>query len=187
MILLIIGLALWAGVHISKALAPNVRAQLINKMGLGPYKGLFALLVIAALLLMIQGWKHTDPVSLYHISHPALLGVLQLIALIGLLLFFSARYPNRVKRIIRHPQLTGLKIWATAHILMNGDSRALLLFGGLLAWAVVEVILINKRDGAWQKPAPAKLSTELTGLVISLVVIGLIVHFHEYLAGVRIL
>ena len=53
----------------------------------------------------------------------------------------------RVVGVIRHPQLTAVKLWAVAHLLVNGDSASLLLFGGLLVWAVLEVVIINKQDG----------------------------------------
>ena len=187
MVLLVAGLLLWSLVHLSPALKPSLRSNLVQSIGEGPYKGLFAVVIIGALYLMIQGWKSIEPTVYYQIGHPAVLGILQLLVIIGLVLFFSSRYPNRIKRTIRHPQLTGVKIWATAHLIMNGDSRSLVLFGGILAWAVLEVIFINRRQREWVKPAPAKLGIELTGLVISLLVIGLIVHFHQYLAGVKII
>ena len=53
---------------------------------------------------------------------------------------------------MRHPQLTAVKIWAVAHLLVNGDLASLVLFGGLLAWAVVEVIVINRSE-VWVRPA----------------------------------
>ena len=56
----------------------------------------------------------------------------------------------RLSARIRHPQLTGFKTWAVAHLLVNGDVASFVLFGGLLAWAVVAVILINL-DGTENK------------------------------------
>ena len=51
MTMLILGLVLWIGVHLFPSVMPGARASLINKLGEGPYKGLFALDVVLAILL----------------------------------------------------------------------------------------------------------------------------------------
>ncbi len=188
MTLLITGLLLWSVVHLSLSITPNIKKCAIEKIGLGPYKGIFALLIFSSLALIIFGWRTAEPVFLYDIaSSHAIRGILMLLAIIGLLVFFSAKYPNRLKPIIRHPQLIGLKIWALAHLLLNGDTRSIWLFGVLLTWAVLEVIFINKRDGKKPLIIQSSIKTELIGLIISLIVIGVIICFHQYIAGVAII
>jgi hypothetical protein len=82
---------------------------------------------------------------------------------------------------IRHPMLTAVKIWAFAHLLVNGDLASMVLFGGLMAWAVVSLILINRQEPAWVPPAPGPLRNDLIYGGIMLVVFGVIVFIHNWL------
>ena len=74
-----------------------------------------------------------------------------------------------------------------AHLLANGDSRSLVLFGGLAAWCVLEMLLINRRDGAWVKPAPPSWTVEVIGIAIGLAVAALFIGIHPWIAGVPVL
>ena len=60
-------------------------------------------------------------------------------------------------------------LWAIAHLLVNGDLASPVLFGGVLLWAVVEMMLINHREG---KPASLKPAQSLgrEGLAIAVTV-----------------
>jgi hypothetical protein len=77
---------------------------------------------------------------------------------------------------MRHPQLTGFKIWATAHLLVNGDLASVILFGGLLAWAVVTVIVINRAQPQWTpKPTrPGATVKAIAGTIFAVVAIMLV-------------
>ena len=94
--------------------------------------------------------------------------------------------PSRLRRVVRHPQLSGVALWGIAHLLLNGDSRALLLFGGMTVWAVVEILAINHRDGNWVKPEAPGAATELVNLLIAAGVVALLVYLHPWLAGVAV-
>ena len=100
------------------------------------------------------------------------------------MLFGAAHQPTRIKRVVRHPQLTGMLVWSLSHLLSNGDTRSLALFGGLGLWALIEMLLISRREGAWQKPHGPALSIEVRGIVISTVVFFVLVFLHPYFAGV---
>jgi uncharacterized membrane protein len=41
--------------------------------------------------------------------------------------------------------LVAIKIWALAHLLINGDAGGMLLFGSFLAWAVFDRIAVKRR------------------------------------------
>jgi uncharacterized membrane protein len=77
-------------------------------------------------------------------------------------------------------------LWGLAHLLLNGDSRSLLLFGGMLAWAVAEIFAINRRDGVWIKAEAPALSADLINIVIAAIVVGVLVYVHPWIAGVTI-
>ena len=84
-------------------------------------------------------------------------------------------------RKMRHPMLTGVKVWALAHLLVNGDVPSFVLFGGLLAWAVAEMIMINKAQPDWTPPAPAPKRKEIAALGGTVVVFAVIAAIHYWL------
>ena len=185
MTLLVLGILLFAGLHLVKSLAPELRAGLIARLGAMPYRGLFSLLVLGSVGLIVLGWRSSVPQYVYSPS-PALQHPAMTVILVAFLLMVASSRPSRLRRIVRNPQLSGVVLWAGAHLLLNGDSRSLVLFGGLGLWALVEIVAINRRDGVWIKdPAPG-LGTDLANLVIALVVVAVVVFIHPWLAGVPI-
>jgi uncharacterized membrane protein len=185
MLLLIAGIVLWAAVHLFVALAPDARRALIDRIGLAPYKGLFSLALVGALVLIVLGWRATPPVSLW-LPPTGMRHATLLLMPIAVILFISARAPSDIKQIIRHPQLTGVKLWAVSHLLANGETRSVILFGGLLAWAVLEVIFINRRDGARVKPAPVGALKTTISALIGLLITGVLIYAHPWFAGMPV-
>ena len=87
---------------------------------------------------------------------------------------------------VRHPQLTSKIVWLIAHLLVNGDSRSIILFGSMGLWAALEIIAINRRSGEWEKAAPPARPREIKGLVISLVIFAVAAYAHPYIVGVSL-
>ena len=186
MILLLLGVILWSAVHFVPSLAPALKTRFIEAFGEKTYKIVFSLIVAASVLLMILGWRSADPAFLYAFgawSGP----VTTLLVLCAFLLMGAANHPTRIKRVIRHPQLTGLVVWSVAHLISNGDSRSLILFGGLGLWALAEIFLISARDGAWVKPDAPSLAIEFRGLAISFVIFFVAMALHPWFAGVPVI
>lgn len=184
--MLVLGILLWAVTHLFVALGVDARKRIIDSIGLNPYKGLFSLALVLSLVLIVMGWKampgemlYVPPMGMRHLT-------LSLMP-IAVILFTSARAPTDIKQIIRHPQLTGVKLWAVAHLLSNGETRAVILFGGMLAWAVLEVILINRRDGAWVKPARVGVAKTIVSAIIGLLVTVALVFGHRLFTGVQLI
>lgn len=183
MTLLIAGVVLWSITHLFKAVAPGARTRMVDRFGLGPYKGLITLDIVIALLLIVFGWKSTMPVALYA---PPLYGspIPSAAVLLAIVLFVTSSTPNNLKRYIRHPQMTAVVLWGAGHLLTNGESRSVILFGGLAIWAILEMIFINKRDGQWLKPNAVPLSKDIIMLIIAAAACALLVYFHASLFGV---
>lgn len=80
--------------------------------------------------------------------------------------------------------LTGVSVWALSHLLTNGTTRALVLFGGIGLWALIEIILINRRDGAYTKPEAPEFSEEVKGLFFSAGMLIAVLLLHPYFTGV---
>lgn len=171
MIVLILGLALWWAAHLFKRLAPDTRARLGDRG-----KGLVAVALVVSVVLMVLGYKAAPYIGIW--TPPAFLVHLNnLLMVLAFYLYAASGMKTAITRRIRHPQLTGFKTWAVAHLLVNGDLASILLFGGLLAWAVVAVIRINRAEPSWTLPPPAPARKEVIAVlaaVVATVVVGLI-------------
>lgn len=178
MILLIIGLFLWCGAHYFKRFAPERRAAM------GDRGRLFATLgIIAGVILMIIGYRAAEfipvwnpPTFMVHVNNTLMFFALWVF---GSSAAKGAKAWPAYK--IRHPQLLGFKLWALAHLLVNGDLASIILFGGLLAWAVGSVILINRAEPDWTPPQRAGIATRVRLAVITLVLFALITGVHIWL------
>ncbi len=180
---LLIGILLWSLTHLFPAAASDFRSRLITKLGENPYKGIFTLLMALSIYLIISGWKASIPELVYL---PPAWGrhVTALLVLIGFVLFVAPYPPNNFKRILRHPQLTGMVCWGVGHLLANGDSKSLILFGGLALWAVVQMIFLNRRDGDWVRPGKVSLKKDMIPVLIGVVAYLVVISAHQWLFGV---
>lgn len=176
MALLGLGVLLWAFVHLFKRLAPARRVAMGDKA-----KGGVALGVLVSIVLMVIGYRMAEG-AVFWGRHPATVGLNNLLNLTAVYLFAASGMKTWITSKIRHPQLTAVKAWALAHLLVNGDVPSFVLFGGLLAWAVVEVILINRQTDDLRPAGPFETRKEVIAAIAALVVFGAIAGVH-YLLG----
>ncbi|MEP5764220.1 MAG: NnrU family protein [Halieaceae bacterium] len=185
MTLMLAGLALWVAIHLLPSAGLNLKQALVAKIGLLPYRAGFALVVLSAMALMVMGWRSAQPVSIY-LPEPALRPLAIVLAAGAIVILCATGRATRIGRILRYPQLAGMLLWACAHLLANGDSRSLLLFGGFACWAVLEMFMISRREGPWEKKSPPSWTVELLGIALSLAVVGVIILIHPWLTGMPI-
>jgi uncharacterized membrane protein len=183
MTLIVLGLFLWWAAHLWKRLAPGSRAAMGE-----PGKGLVTVLVLAGVVLMVIGfrgseWLGIEGAPFVELWSPPrfLVHVNNLLMFFAVYLFAASGLKTRITRVIRHPQLTAVKTWAVAHLLVNGDLASIVLFGGVLAWAVVEVILINRAEPRGPLPEPAPMGREIGAVVAAVVVLVAIMLVHNWL------
>ena len=186
MAILIAGILLFAVIHLLPTVAPTFRQSLIGRIGENPYKGLAALLIVVSVVLMALGWRSTPEETLY-VSPDGARILSFVIICIGFLLIGAAYHQTVIKRFIRHPMLTGVFLWAVAHLLVNGSVRAWVLFGGIAVWAIVEIILINRRDGVYIKPDAPGFSEEMKTIFMGAIILIAAVLAHPYIGGVPLL
>lgn len=174
-LLLLAGLALWTGAHLFKRLAPEARARLEARMGPAA-RGPIAAALLLALVAMVLGYRAApfDP-----IFQPPAWGkpVNNLLMLVAVYAFGVGPSRGALAARWRHPMLTGVVLWAIAHLLANGDLASVLLFGGLGAWALVEIGLINAA-GPWTPPAPGPVRRDLLNIPITLAIYAAIAGVH---------
>ncbi len=170
---LIAGVALWWVAHLFKRLAPNARAAL----GEMPGKAVVALVLVLSIWLMSRGFRAAPVIDLWF--PPAWMRhVNNLLVLVAIFMMSPAGRKGRVLHGMRHPMLTGLALWAIAHLLVNGDLAALILFGGLLAWVPVQVAAVNRAEPDWTPGAPGTLGADAMYLVASAVLLAVIGWIH---------
>lgn len=175
MIWILLGLLLWSGAHYFKRLMPAQRAALGDRG-----KGLVALAILAGLVLMVIGYRGAE--FIYVWTPPSfLIHVNNLLMLIAFFVFGTSATTGRLRGWTRHPMLLAVKIWAVAHLLVNGDLASIVLFGGMLAWAVSEVILINRTAPNWERPAPGAAKKDILLVVITLVTFSVTALIHFWL------
>ncbi len=145
---LLAGLLLFLGVHSLRIFAEGWRAQQIERIGPLPWKGLVSVLSLAGFVLLVWGWgmARQSPVVLWQppvgMRHAA-----SLLTLLAFVLLAAAYVPgNAIKARVHHPMVLGVKAWALAHLLSNGNAAHVLLFGSFLAWGVLLFIASRRRD-----------------------------------------
>jgi len=173
--LLILGLALWWGAHLFKRVAPAQRAAM-GQAG----KGVVALVIVAAVVLMIFGYRMADGAFFWG-RHPATVGINNLLMLVALYLTSPGPSKGALLYRMRHPMLTGVLLWSVAHLLVNGDVPSFVLFGGLGLWTIVEMMVINRAEPDWTPPAKGSLGKDVMFLAISAVLLVVIGYIHGWL------
>jgi uncharacterized membrane protein len=162
-LILVIGLLLFIGAHLVPT-SPDLRRSLASRFGEGAYKGLFSLLSLLGFALIAYGYHKiqlnpgknpvlwTPPAWGRHVTLTLMLPVFPLLV--------ATYLRGRIAAAVRHPMITAVKLWALAHLFVRGDLASLLLFGGLLAWAVYDRISLKSRD-------PAGAATAGTGPLVN--------------------
>lgn len=179
--LLLTGILLWTLVHFIPVFAPELRSKIISKIGIGPYKGLFTLSLVGAIFLIVNGWQS----SAEEFYFPQAAGMREtsfILIFIAMMLLVASSMKTNIKRYMRHPQLNGVMLWAFAHILSNGQAKAVLLFSGLIIWAFLMKIGLNKRDGEWGKPEAVNYMQDIKVLLAAVAIYALLVYLHQYFA-----
>ena len=171
MIWMILGMLLWALAHLFKRLAPAARADMGDRT-----RGMVTLGVLAGVVLMVIGYRGWDDSALLWNSSVALAGINNTLMVIAVYLFAASGMKTKVARVMRHPQLTAVILWAVAHLLVNGDVASLVLFGGLALWAVAEMVLINAA-GPWVRPDVRTSAGKEVGAFVGAVLVTLVIGY----------
>lgn len=185
--MLILGLVLFLGVHSMAFLAPTLRARTVARLGEGAWKGSYALASLVGFVLICYGFglARQAPVVVYSpppwLRHVALLLMLPVFPLLA-----AAYLPGRIKTAAKHPMLAAVKFWALAHLLANGMLADVLLFGGFLAWAVVDRISLKRRAVVTAVPsAPPGRWNDAIAIVLGLAIYAVFIGWaHARLFGV---
>lgn len=175
-----VGMVILLGVH----LLPHCqewRGRLVGRLGLWPYKALFALVSLAGLALIVAGFPRADIVMLWHPPPWSSIAALAVMPVVFVLLI-AAYTPNNIRRFIRHPMLTAVALWAVVHLLANGDQASVLLFGGFALYALFAMWSANRR-GARLSGKVVAFGYDAAIFMVGLVGYAVVLYAHVALFG----
>jgi uncharacterized membrane protein len=189
MLMLIAGLLLFFAPHSVAVVAPRWRDRMVMHLRERSWKGAYSLISAAGLILIVLGFAHArrSPVVLY-VSPAWLHDLTWLLMLPVFPLLFATYLPGRIQTAAKHPMLAAVKLWATAHLLVNGTLADVLLFGSFLIWAVAVRISLKRRAPSPVRAMPHSRYNDLIAVLLGLVLYGLfIVRLHGWIIGVPLL
>ena len=179
--LLVLGLILFLGPHVLVT-RRGARAALVARIGEGPYKGLFAIVSIVGLYFIAKGFALYRDAGMIEIWDPPEWTRHITVALMWpAVVFFTAAYiPGDIKRVLKHPMLVGVKLWAVAHLISNGDLGSMIIFIAVLAWAVYDRISLKHRSDLGAPPIKiGGLGNDIIAVILGTIlyaVLGLVFH-----------
>lgn len=189
LLVMILGLVLLLGVHVLST-QRELRARLITSTGEGGYKAGYALVSLLGLALIVWGFAHYRAAGMIDVWHPpkALKHVTMALMLPAVILVVASYVRGRIYTALKHPMLAGIKLWAVAHLLANGDLGGIILFGSFLAWAVFDRISLKRRADAGAPPIPVGgIGNDLIAVAVGIVAyLALVFAFHPVVIGVPV-
>ena len=184
--ILVAGLVVFIGAHVFVTMRDQ-RAALIGRIGEGPYKGLLALASVIGLILIGYGfgeYRATDWIDVWYPPRWTFY-VTELLMWPASIFVVAAYIRGNIWRTLKHPMLVGVKTWAVAHLISNGDLGSILLFGSFLLWAGYDRMTLKHRADAGAPTIPAGgHRNDIIALVVGTVlyvVLGLV--FHPLVVG----
>ena len=189
LLVMILGLVLFFAAHVFTT-KREARAQAIARLGEGTYKILYSLVSLAGLALIIWGFAHyratgwidvwTPPTAFKHITVALMLP--------AVILVVASYIRGRIYTALKHPMLAGVKLWAAAHLLANGDLGSIILFGSFLGWAVFDRISLKHRADTGAPPIPVGgPGNDLIAVAVGIVAyLALAFAFHPVVIGVPV-
>jgi uncharacterized membrane protein len=189
LLVMIAGLALFLGVH-TLTTQRELRAGAIASMGEGGYKIFYVLVSLAGLVLIVWGFAQYRATGWIDVWYPpkALKHVTVALMLPAVILVVAAYIRGRIYTTLKHPMLAGVKLWALAHLLANGDLGSIVLFGSFLGWAVFDRISLKRRADPGGPPIPVGgPGNDLIAVAVGIVAyLALAFAFHPVVIGVPV-
>ncbi len=192
---MILGLAIFLGMH-TLPTQRRLRTRTVAALGEGGYKVAFSLVSLLGIVLIAWGFAHYRAAGMIDVWErsvsPKTLVILKHITvglmLPAVILVVAAYLRGHIYKAVKHPMLAGVKLWAAAHLLANGDLGSIILFGSFLAWAVFDRISLKRRADAGGPPIPVGgWGNDMIAVAVGIVAyLALAFAFHPVVIGVPV-
>src|SRR5512143_3277534 len=186
---MILGLAVFFAAH-TFTTKREARGQVVARLGEGTYKILYSVVSLAGLALIIWGFAHYRAAGMWNVWQPPTFTKHITVALMlpAVILVVASYIRGRIFATLKHPMLAGLKLWAAAHLLANGDLGSIILFGSFLGWAVYDRISLKHRSDSGAPPIPVGgPGNDLIAIAVGVVAyLALAFAFHPVVIGVPV-
>lgn len=190
MTLLVIGLLVFLGSHSVRIVAEGWRTARIKSMGEQKWKLAYTIVSLAGFVLIVIGYGQARAAGIVLYTPPPWgRAAASLLTLLAFVLLAASKVPGtRIKAAVGHPMVAGVKVWAFAHLLANGNLADVVLFGAFLAWAVVDYLAARRRDRAAGTVYPVgPVSRDVIAVVVGLAAGAVFAMWlHGPLIGVRV-
>jgi uncharacterized membrane protein len=188
MAILILGLVIFLGLHSTRIVSESGREKAIARLGEGPWKGLYSLISAIGFVLIVWGFaraRYTAPQLWAPL--PGARHITMLLMLVSLILLASYVFKrSHTAAITHHPMLWSVLLWSVGHLLANGSTADLVLFGAFLVWSAADLAssYARERRNGVVYPEP-QLSATVGAVVVGLVAYALLIGgLHFWLFGV---
>jgi uncharacterized membrane protein len=145
---------------------------------------------LAGLALIVWGFADYRATGWIDVWYPpkAFKHITVALMLPAVILVVASYVRGRIYTTLKHPMLAGVKLWAAAHLLANGDLGSIILFGSFLGWAVFDRISLKHRPDAGAPPIPVGGPTnDLIAIAVGVVAyLALAFAFHPVVIGVPV-
>jgi uncharacterized membrane protein len=189
LLVMIAGLVVFLGAH-TLTMQRELRARVIGATGEGTYKILYSLVSAVGLALIVWGFARYRATGWIDVWHPpvAFRHITVALMLPAVILVVASYIRGRIYTTLKHPMLAGIKLWAAAHLLANGDLGSIILFGSFLAWAVFDRISMKRRSDGGGPPIPVGGATnDMIAVAVGIVAyLALAFAFHPAVIGVPV-
>jgi uncharacterized membrane protein len=184
--MLVLGLVLFIGIHVFVTLR-GARAAVVDTIGKWPYRALFAVLSVVGILLIGFGFGKYRASGWIDVWYPPrwTYYVTQLLMWPASIFVVAAYIRGNIWRQLKHPMLVGIKTWAVAHLISNGDLGSIILFGSFLIWAGYDRVTLKYRTDPGSPALPVNgRRNDVIAIVVGTVLyllLGLV--FHPLVVG----
>ncbi len=183
MLILTAGLVLFLGLHLVPAL-PQLRRALAARLGEQRYKGAFSLLSLCGIGLVVGGYAVAAPGARLFESSRTAIAIAPYAMTLSFVLLAAANMRGHIRHALKHPMLLGIAIWASVHLLANGDTRGTVLFGSFLGYAALDVVSALQRHATRRFEPDARY--DLIAVVAGAIAAMTVMLLHRFLFGVAV-
>lgn len=168
--------------------SPPVRNPAAVRMGEKAFAGLYSVLMLAAFVWMVRTFRMAPFMPLWSLPDgvrliPVVVMPFACLLFVGSL---TGRNPTMVMqsvpasgdpapgilKVTRYPMLWAFGLWALAHLIVNGEAAAVLLFGGIAVLSLVGTLAIDAKKRARDPEGFARLAAHTSNLPLAALIEG---------------